>query len=41
VDKCFGSTRAGTRSQAIELALQYVEVNNGGAGVVVRIRYQS
>lgn len=36
VDKCFGSTRAGTRNQAIELALQYVEVENGGAGVVVR-----
>lgn len=35
VDKCLGSTRAGTRSQAIELALQYVEVENGGAGVVV------
>ncbi|KAI0283127.1 ARM repeat-containing protein [Russula aff. rugulosa BPL654] len=37
VDKCFGSTRAGTRSQAIELALQYVEVDNGGAGVVDNI----
>ena len=36
VDKCFGSTRAGTRNQAIELALQYVEVDNGGVGVVVR-----
>jgi cytoskeleton-associated protein 5 len=36
VDKCLGSTRAGTKSQAIELALQYVEVGNGGAGVVVR-----
>lgn len=34
VDKCFGSTRAGTRNQAIELALQYVEVDNSGAGVV-------
>ncbi|KAF7363414.1 Microtubule associated protein [Mycena sanguinolenta] len=34
VDKCFGSTRAGTKTQAIELALQYVEVENGGAGVV-------
>ena len=41
VDKCLGSTRAGTRNQAIELALQYVEVDNGGAGVVVRNRYQS
>jgi cytoskeleton-associated protein 5 len=36
VDKCFGSTRAGTKTHAIELALQYVEVENGGAGVVVR-----
>lgn len=35
VDKCFGSTRAGTKSQALELSLQYVEVENGGAGVVV------
>ncbi|KAH9180770.1 armadillo-type protein [Lactarius sanguifluus] len=34
VDKCFGSTRAGTKNQAIELALRYVEVENGGAGVV-------
>ncbi|KAF8212269.1 microtubule associated protein [Mycena galopus ATCC 62051] len=34
VDKCFGSTRAGTKTQAIELALQYVEVENGGTGVV-------
>ncbi|KAL5529163.1 hypothetical protein ACEPAG_5137 [Sanghuangporus baumii] len=34
VDKCFGSARAGTRNQAIELALQYVEVENGGAGAV-------
>ncbi|KAJ7097957.1 microtubule associated protein [Mycena belliarum] len=37
VDKCFGSTRAGTKTQAIELALQYVEVENGGAGVVADI----
>lgn len=36
VDKCFGSSRAGTKNQAVELALQYVEVENGGAGVVVR-----
>lgn len=35
VDKCFGSSRAGTKNHAIELALQYVEVENGGAGVVV------
>ncbi|EIN07407.1 microtubule associated protein [Punctularia strigosozonata HHB-11173 SS5] len=37
VDKCFGSTRAGTRNQAIELALQYVEVENSGAGVIADI----
>lgn len=36
VEKCFGSSRAGTKNQAIELTLQYVEVENGGAGVVVR-----
>ena len=36
VDKCLGSTRAGTKNTAIELVLQYVEVENGGAGVVVR-----
>lgn len=35
VDKCFGSTRAGTKNQAIELVLQYVEVENGGTGIVV------
>ncbi|KAJ6496648.1 microtubule associated protein [Mycena vitilis] len=34
VEKCFGSTRAGTKTQAVELALQYVEVENGGSGVV-------
>ena len=35
VDKCLGSTRAGTRNHALELVLQYVEVENGGVGVVV------
>jgi cytoskeleton-associated protein 5 len=39
VDKCFGSSRAGTKNQAIELTLQYVEVQNGGSGVVVRIKF--
>ncbi|KAJ7940671.1 microtubule associated protein [Mycena leptocephala] len=34
VDKCFGSTRAGTKTQAVELALHYVEVENNGTGVV-------
>lgn len=38
VDKCFGSTRAGTKAQAIELVLQYAEVENGGAGIVVRLQ---
>lgn len=37
VDKCFGSTRAGTKTQAVELALHYVEVENNGTGVVVRV----
>ncbi len=36
VEKCLGSTRAGTKNQAIELVLQYVEAENGGTGVVVR-----
>ena len=36
VDKCLGSTRAGTKNNAIELILQYVEVENNGNGVVVR-----
>lgn len=36
VDKCFGSARAGTKNQAIELVLQYAEVENSGAGVTVR-----
>lgn len=35
LDKCLGSTRAGTRNQAIEAILQYVEVENSGTGVVV------
>ncbi|KAJ8463558.1 hypothetical protein ONZ51_g10183 [Trametes cubensis] len=34
VEKCFGSARAGTKAQAIELSLQYVEVENSAAGVV-------
>ena len=37
VDKCLGSTRAGTKNQALELILQYVEIENGGVGVVVRL----
>ena len=38
VDKCFGSARAGTKAQAVELSLQYVEVENGAAGVMVSCR---
>ncbi|KAJ3552810.1 hypothetical protein NM688_g3956 [Phlebia brevispora] len=37
VDKCFGSSRAGTKNHAIELAVQYIEVENGGTGVVENI----
>ncbi|KAG2368513.1 armadillo-type protein [Suillus spraguei] len=37
VDKCLGSARAGTKNQAIELILQYVEVENSAAGVVTDI----
>ncbi|KAG1905687.1 armadillo-type protein [Suillus fuscotomentosus] len=37
VDKCLGSARAGTKNQAIELILQYVEVENSAAGVVADI----
>ncbi|CDO70805.1 hypothetical protein BN946_scf184798.g121 [Trametes cinnabarina] len=37
VEKCFGSARAGTKAQAMELSLQYVEVENGAAGVVDNI----
>jgi cytoskeleton-associated protein 5 len=40
VDKCLGSARAGTKNQAVELALQYIEVENGGAGVVVCSAYR-
>ncbi|KAI6109163.1 microtubule associated protein [Pisolithus croceorrhizus] len=34
VDKCLGSARVGTKNQAIELILQYVEVENTAAGVI-------
>lgn len=36
VDKCLGSTRAATKTKATELILEYVEVENGAAGIVVR-----
>jgi cytoskeleton-associated protein 5 len=36
VDKCLGSTRQGTKTKALELILEYVEVGNGAAAVVVR-----
>jgi len=35
VDKCLGSARAGTKTQSLELILQYAEVENSAAGVVV------
>ncbi|KAF8734663.1 hypothetical protein AX14_003174 [Amanita brunnescens Koide BX004] len=34
VDRCFGSSRARTRFNALELTLQYVEVENNVTGVV-------
>lgn len=37
VDKCYGSSRAGTKAHALELTLQYVEIENGGAAVVVSL----
>ena len=35
VDKCLGSTRQGTKQKALELILEYVEVENGAAAIVV------
>lgn len=35
VDKCLGSTRQGTKAKAVDLILEYVEVENGAAGIVV------
>lgn len=37
VEKCLGSTRQGTKTKAVDLILEYVEVENGAAGIVVRI----
>lgn len=37
VDKCLGSARAGTKAQALELILQYAEVENSASGVVVSL----
>ncbi|KAG8719475.1 Microtubule-associated protein, microtubule dynamics during spindle orientation [Ceratobasidium sp. 394] len=34
VDKCYGSTRSGTKTKAIELTLRYVEIDNGGEAIV-------
>ncbi|GAA94578.1 uncharacterized protein L969DRAFT_20384 [Mixia osmundae IAM 14324] len=34
VEKCLGSARAGTKLKAIELALAYVEVDDGADGVI-------
>ena len=36
VDKALGSARAGTKRKATDLCLMYVEVENGGDGVIVR-----
>ena len=35
VDKALGNSRAGTRKKGAELCGMYVEVENGGEGVVV------
>src|SRR5258706_4801365 len=37
VDKCLGSTRAATKTKAIELILEYVEVENRAAAIVLRL----
>jgi cytoskeleton-associated protein 5 len=37
VDKCLGSTRQGTKTKALELILEYVEVENGAAAIVVSL----
>ena len=36
VEKCLGSTRAGTKKNALELCLLYTEVEDSGDNVVVR-----
>lgn len=38
VDKCMGSSRQSTKQKAIALAVDYVEVENGGDGVIVSER---
>lgn len=38
VDKCLGSTRQGTKTKAIDVILEYVEVANGAAAIVVRLQ---
>ena len=35
MDKALGSVRAGTKKKGVELCCMYVEVENGGEGVVV------
>lgn len=37
-DKCFGSTRMGTKQKAWAVAVSYVEIENGGDGVVVSVK---
>lgn len=39
VDKCLGSTRVATKTKAIELILEYVEVENGATAIVVRLLF--
>jgi cytoskeleton-associated protein 5 len=38
VDKCIGSTRQGTKTKTMELILEYVEVENGAAAIVVSLQ---
>ena len=35
VDKALGNARAGTKKKGCELCAMYVEVENGGEGVIV------
>jgi hypothetical protein len=41
VDKALGSVRAGTKKKGVELCCMYVEVENGGEGVVVSSTFLS
>lgn len=37
VDKALGAARAGTKKKGAELCAMYVEVENGGEGVMVSV----